>query len=481
MNQTSTTGDCDLYIRYTKAPTRFEYDYKDSTKETSVTLVVPNSQLGDYYVGVYGFLPCSYTLAAYTAGSCPNQCSGHGQCVQGQCQCNPGWNGTDCSISVTQISGGQHLTNQHVNIREWNYYSTYINVNSNYLQVIVNQTGQGQDCDLYLRNGQLPDLTHYDYRQASNDKDFSLSVNSPRVGTWFIGVFGFTNCDYNIAVTLRDQCPNNCSYHGSCQNAFCNCTRDYTGTFCETMVPALSNGQIGSGYVSDNSWNYFHYNAFSSNNLLVQMNQTSGGDCDLYVRTDSNPDRFNYNYRDISFKPNVTLIIPDPSDRTWYIGVYGYRACAFVISVLDTSQCPNQCSGHGACISGGCQCYAGWSGDDCSDTLNQITAGQQITGQITSNQWVYYSLSATTSSVTVSLRENGSTGMVWLYIAEDTHPTLTIFDASDTQSNNVYHNVHVNPEDTDDTSSWFIGVYGSPYLQQGRTYSFTVSAWATPF
>jgi hypothetical protein len=46
---------------------------------------------------------------------------------------------------------------------------------------------------------------------------------------------------------------------------------------------------------------------------------------------------------------------------------------------------------------------------------------------------VFYSLTATSSSITVSLRENDSTGMIWLYIAEDTHPTLTVFDASDTQ------------------------------------------------
>jgi hypothetical protein len=140
---------------------------------------------------------------------------------------------------VTQINGGQRLTNQHVDLRQWNYYSTYVNVNSNFLQVIVNQTGQGQvplplcihslfllcgqflcflllllraatrtpltlqDCDLYLRSAALPDLTHYDYRQATNDKDFSLSVNSPRVGVWYIGVYGFTACDYTISVLLR--------------------------------------------------------------------------------------------------------------------------------------------------------------------------------------------------------------------------------------------------------------------------------------
>jgi hypothetical protein len=122
-----------------------------------------------------------------------------------------------------------------------------------------------------------------------------------------------------------------------------------------------------SGFVGDNTWNYYHYNAFSSYNLMVTMNQTSAlGDCDLYVKSDSNPTRFDYTYRysplpqsvsfilssiemlivlglvcavfdrDISFRSNVTLAITNPADLTWYVGVFGYRSCAYVLSVLDT-------------------------------------------------------------------------------------------------------------------------------------------------
>ncbi len=31
---------------------------------------------------------------------CPNFCSFHGDCVQGRCQCDKGWTGTDCSVAV---------------------------------------------------------------------------------------------------------------------------------------------------------------------------------------------------------------------------------------------------------------------------------------------------------------------------------------------------------------------------------------------
>ena len=31
--------------------------------------------------------------------ACPRGCSGHGECLQGQCQCSPGYIGQDCALS----------------------------------------------------------------------------------------------------------------------------------------------------------------------------------------------------------------------------------------------------------------------------------------------------------------------------------------------------------------------------------------------
>lgn len=39
------------------------------------------------------------TKYLHIIGSCPQGCA-HGRCVSGQCQCDPGWTGSTCSIGI---------------------------------------------------------------------------------------------------------------------------------------------------------------------------------------------------------------------------------------------------------------------------------------------------------------------------------------------------------------------------------------------
>merc|ERR1719316_590490 len=41
-----------------------------------------------------GAVDCSVPKVEYV---CPNNCSYHGTCVKGKCNCNRGWTGVDCS------------------------------------------------------------------------------------------------------------------------------------------------------------------------------------------------------------------------------------------------------------------------------------------------------------------------------------------------------------------------------------------------
>lgn len=282
-----------------------------------------------------------------------------------------------------------------------------------------------------------------------------------------------------------EDCPNQCSLHGSCPSTTsCVCASGFTGAYCETMTPPLMAGVPAVGFASDNSWNFYHFNAFSADNMLVQVNQTSpNGDCDVYLRSDAQPTRFSYDYRDISFNANMSLSVPNPADRTWYIGVYGYRACAYNILVTTTSSCPNSCSGNGICFSGVCLCDPNFSGSDCSVSLSTLQPGQFATGAVAANQWAYFRLAPAAPgtavvSVTAAVREASSAGLVWVYAAAQTAPTLRAYDHADT-TQGATHVLHFSPEGSEASPNtvWTIGVYGSPFLSGGQTANFTLVSW----
>jgi hypothetical protein len=104
------------------------------------------------------------------------------------------------------------------------------------------------------------------------------------------------------------------------------------------MTNAMTFGVNVQGYVSSNSWNYYHITPNSANNMVVSMNQTAGGDCDLYIKVGANPSQVSYDYRDIGVALSVRIIVPDPAADTWYFGVYGFSSCNYLINVVVNSE-----------------------------------------------------------------------------------------------------------------------------------------------
>ncbi len=60
------------------------------------------------------------------------------------------------------------------------------------LQISLSGGGDGEDADLYVKFGEQPTTTVFDFRSTGSTNAESLTINSPQAGTWHILIFGFT-------------------------------------------------------------------------------------------------------------------------------------------------------------------------------------------------------------------------------------------------------------------------------------------------
>lgn len=88
-------------------------------------------------------------------------------------------------------------------------------------------------------------------------------------------------------------------------------------------------------------------------------------DCDLYLRYNTAPTSDDYDRRDVSFAPNVTLNVDNARGGTWWAGVFGFTECHYQFQAVVTGACPQNCNGNGDCLNGACRCYNGYFGDAC--------------------------------------------------------------------------------------------------------------------
>lgn len=332
MDQTSSSGDCDLFLRFGSPATLFEWDYLNATLDSKTTLTVTYPTHGTWYIGVYGFSACSFTLQVRAGSFCPSQCSRHGTCSGNSCSCRPGYSGEACENRISPLQNAQTETG-FVSSNFWNYY-TFVSNSADNIVISVNQEQTIHDCDIYVKAGARPTRFSYDYQDASINQNFSLSIPDPGDSAWNIGVYGWSDCAYQIIVSDSSSCPNNCNNHGTCNSeGHCLCSTGFAGEACEYTVTSLSNnaakGQSGNISLSNNEWNYYSIAPIpgsTSLHILMKELSTSG-----YVWLFSGkevPTLRHYDLSDESIASDLHKIKMDlnatqTENSIYYIGVYG--------------------------------------------------------------------------------------------------------------------------------------------------------------
>jgi len=485
LEQTSRFGDIDLYVQKDDYPTtKFYYD-KDITTSKSVSLEIPDVPSGTWYVGLYGYWEADYDLTVTVQSSCIIECV-YGTCQVDHCVCDSPYTGEDCSIYDLALTSGNGV-HDSVNTREFKYY--HINVQSGqFLNVDVNQDHSAKDVDVYLRLGDRPDFFDFDYLNASLAQNSSVSINDPVAGLWYIGVYGYNGDSYTITATTGSQpsCQNKCSgaAHGTCSSGRCNCIAGYTGSGCEKKTTALTDDLEQPGYVDTNAWNYYIYNSATQNNVNIKVTQDNeDGDCDLYVREGDDPTRLSYQFADLSYDQEFTLVMQAPGFATWHIGVFGWQSCTYTLTISEDSSCSCIDANHGHCAENSdvCVCNPGYAGVDCSQTSNALSNGEvrrhQTVGQ---NQWKYFDITTNSHAMLVSMKESATSGFLYLLVSMSGYPTLDNYDYSDFETNTDLHEIHI-VFPTANTRRYFIGVYGNAFDISPEPVDFSLTAWSPPF
>eukprot|EP01118_Nematostelium_gracile_P005556 TRINITY_DN1766_c0_g1_i1.p1 TRINITY_DN1766_c0_g1~~TRINITY_DN1766_c0_g1_i1.p1 ORF type:complete len:515 (-),score=69.45 TRINITY_DN1766_c0_g1_i1:49-1593(-) len=364
-------------------------------------------------------------------------------------------------------------------IRDRSYFS-FVVTTAQTVTVSINAS-TGQDPDVYIRQTYLPSLSTYTYVDTNSNPSSSISFPAT-VGTWIIGVYGYTAANYTLRATTSGNCPNSCSARGACVGTTCRCYTGYYGVDCAIAPTTLSNGYTYSNQnVSTGLWSYYRYYFNPTTGILgytVSVNHTSG-DADIYVRYNDAPTRFNYYAADTGTNYVTVFPVTTQTSGYWLIGIYGYSSTLYTISVsaYRAPTCMNNCSLHGTCSpnSYSCNCRSGYSGNGCETKTDTVQNGAVENGMVMSTNWNYYTYtSSSVDNMVITVTPNTSFAHFYIYVNRGTtKPTRTsynyyLFSTTVQNSGNVLY--IPNPG----SQTWTIGITpdtDTPTLVYGLTVS----------
>lgn len=345
---------------------------------------------------------------------CPANCSyPQGQCAGDHCACAATFAGADCSYTVQVASFGAIYAGT-LQPALWSYYSFVAPTNKVQVKINMYRTSAGGDPDLFVKVGDPPTSTRYDFGDFSVTAEHAVilqttggdSTTHPLQpgATYFVGIkaYGNTATTFSLHIDAFD-CINDCSGHGTCVSNQCQCADGYMLTDCsELNHPLTLPSDRFTGVIEPFDLEYFSFDVnamFGEANAdyYVQVNRTTTstfGYIEIYMRYGQLPDTQTYDYQAAnSANTNIVKICSSGLYQgTWFIAIrnYGFQNANYSLKARTVANCPNLCSGHGVCSpSGTCGCEAGYAGLDCSVFMAGLVPQSQLAGGVVASVFVF--------------------------------------------------------------------------------------------
>jgi len=275
------TGNCNVYVKRGTPPTTSNYDWRLNQPGNNESISIGSPPGGTWYVMLHA-------QEAYTGVTLTADYWGTGEVKL-----------LNNGVPVPNISAGESSEQ---------FYKIEVPAGQTELEIKI--SGGTGDADMYVRYGDLPTVSQYDYRPFVIGNNETVTISNPTAGTWFIMIRAYQSFS---GLTL---------------------VATYTSGGGGPAVTLLQNGVAIPGIADDASGEKYYKIEVPAGQAKLEIEIAgSTGDCDLYVREGSLPTTTEWDYRPYLMGSNETVSIDNPGAGTWFIMLRGYTAYSGVTLV----------------------------------------------------------------------------------------------------------------------------------------------------